>query len=117
MLSLDYMKRTYHGFSPEQNGDTPEIVWWSIFSEEQEKFIRACKNIIERPRHRLRGQEVYMRADRLKIIPRGIENELAEHRKESTHFTVWRNQVQNNDTQENRFLKFALDQITRNMSL
>ena len=31
MLSLDYMKRTYHGFSPE-NGDTrTEIVWWSIF--------------------------------------------------------------------------------------
>lgn len=113
MLSLDYMKRTYHGFSPEQNGDTPEIVWWSIFSEEQEKFIRACKNIIERPRHRLRGQEVYMRADRLKIIPRGIENELAEHRKESTHLYRVEEQVQNNDTQENRFLKFALDQITK----
>ena len=113
MLTLDYMKRTYHGFSPEQNGDTPEIVWWSIFSEEQEKFICACKNIIERPRHRLRGQEVYVRADRLKIIPRGIENELAEHRKESTHLYRVEEQVQNNDTQENRFLKFALDQITK----
>ena len=113
MLSLDYMKRTFHGFTPEQNGDTPEIIWWSIFGQEQNKFIKACKAIIERPRHRLRGQEAYKRADKLTFIPRNIENELAEHRKESGHLYRVEEQVQNNDTQENRFLKFALAQITK----
>ena len=112
MLSLDYMRRTFHGFSPDQNGKTPEIVWWSVFASEQEKFVRACKSIIERPRHRLHGRESYRRADQLKIVPREIENTLAEHRNENGHLYRVEEQIQTNDTQENRFLKFALSQIT-----
>ncbi len=111
MLSLDYMRRTFHGFSPDQSGETPEIVWWSVFAGEQEKFIRACKSIIERPRHRLHGQETYRRADQLKVVPREIENTLAEHRKDNGHLYRVEEQIQSNDTQENRFLKFALSQI------
>ncbi|MGM9795908.1 MAG: DUF2357 domain-containing protein [Candidatus Aphodosoma sp.] len=112
MLSLDYMRRTFHGFSPDQSGETPEIVWWSVFAGEQEKFIRACKSIIERPRHRLHGQETYRRADQLKVVPREIENTLAEHRNENGHLYRVEEQIQTNDTQENRFLKFAINQIT-----
>lgn len=112
MLSLDYMRRTFHGFSPNPEGETPELVWWSIFAEEQKKFIRAVKNIIERPRHRLLGTEIHVRADRLIHIPIAIENELAEHRKEQSHLYRIEQRVQSNDTQENRFLKYALAQIT-----
>ena len=112
MLSLDYMRRTFHGFAPDQNGDTPELIWWSVFAGEQDKFIRACKSIIDRPRHRLHGHESYKRADCLTFVPRNIENELAEHRKESGHLYRVEEQIQTNDTQENRFLKFALAQIT-----
>lgn len=112
MLSLDYMRRTFHGFTPDQNGDTPELIWWSVFAGEQEKFIRACKSIIDRPRHRLHARESYRRADRLTFVPRTIENELAEHRRECGHLYRVEEQIQTNDTQENRFLKFALAQIT-----
>ena len=112
MLSLDYMRRTFHGFSPDPSGETPEIVWWSVFAGEQEKFISACKSIIERPRHRLHGRETYKRADQLKVVPREIENILAEHRKENGHLYRVEEQIQTNDTQENRFLKFALSQIS-----
>lgn len=112
MLSLDYMRRTFHGFTPDKNGETPEIVWWSIFAGEQQKFIKACKNIIERPRHRLHGRQTYLKADKLKHIPASIENELAEHRLEPAHLYRVEEQVQTNDTPENRFLKFALAQIT-----
>lgn len=112
MLSLDYMKRTFHGFSPDTKGETPELVWWSIFSGEQEKFVKACRSIIERPRRRLRGYEVYLRSDKLKRVPTNIENELAEHRKEQGHLYRVEEHVQSNDTQENRFLKYALGQIT-----
>ena len=31
MLSLDYMKRTFHGFSPDKEGEHPDLVWWSVF--------------------------------------------------------------------------------------
>ena len=113
MLSLDYMKRTFHGFTPDTTGETPELIWWSVFAEEQQKFIKACRSIIERPRHRLHGYEVYLRADKLKRVPANIENELAEHRKETAHLYRVEEQIQSNDTQENRFLKYALGQITR----
>ncbi len=112
MLSLDYMKRTFHGFSPDTEGETPELVWWSIFAGEQKRFVSAVKSIIERPRHRLHGIETYVRADKLTRIPNAIENELAEHRKEPAHLYRVEQQVQSNDTQENRFLKYALGQIT-----
>lgn len=112
MLSLDYMRRTFHGFSPDTEGETPELVWWSIFAGEQKKFIKAVKSIIERPRHRLHGMETHVRADKLTRIPTTVENELAEHRKEEAHLYRIEQQVQSNDTQENRFLKYALGQIT-----
>ena len=113
MLSLDYMRRTFHGFSPDQNGEHPDIVWWSVFEGEQQKFIKACKSIIDRPRHRLHGEEVYLRADKLKQTPHNIENRLAEHRKEPAYLYRVEQQIQSNDTQENRFLKFALHQISK----
>ena len=112
MLSLDYMKRTFHGFSPDTEGETPELVWWSVFAGEQKKFINAVKSIIERPRHRLQGIETYVRADKLSRIPISIENELTEHRKEPAHLYRIEQQIQSNNTQENRFLKHALGQIT-----
>ena len=111
MLSLDYMKRTFHGFSPDTKGDTPELIWWSIFAGEQEKFVKACRSILERPRRRLRGYEVFLRADKLKRVPTNIENELAEHRREQAHLYRVEEHIQSNDTQENRFLKYALSQI------
>ena len=113
MLSLDYMRRTFHGFSPDQNGVHPDIVWWSMFEGEQQKFIKACKSIIDRPRHRLHGEEVYLRADKLKQTPHNIENRLAEHRKEPAYLYRVKQHILSNDTQENRFLKFALHQISK----
>ena len=111
MLSFDYLRRTFHGFTPDEKGDTPELIWWNVFAKEQERFIKACKSIIERPRRRLRGYEVFLRADKLKRVPANIENELAEHRKEPAHLYRVEEHVQSNDTQENRFLKYALGQI------
>ena len=105
MLALDYMKRTFHGFTPDTTGDTPELIWWSIFAGEQEKFVKACRSIIERPRRRLRGYEVYLRADKLKRVPTSIENELAEHRKEQAHLYRVEEHIQSNDTQENRYTR------------
>ena len=113
MLSLDYMRRTFHGFSPDQNGEHPDIVWWSVFEGEQQKFIKACKSIIDRPRHRLHSEEVYLRADKLKQTPHNIENRLAEHRKEPAYLYRVEQHILSNDRQENRFLKFALHQISK----
>lgn len=112
MLSLDFMKRTFHGFTPDTEGESIDLVWWSVFQKEQDKFITACRSIIDRPRHRLQGREVYLRADKLKRVPSYIENEVAECRMDYAHLYRVEEQIQSNDTQENRFLKYALQQIT-----
>ena len=52
---------------------------------------------------------MYLRADKLKQIPHNIENKLAEHRKETAYLYCVEQQIQSNDTQENRFLKYALN--------
>lgn len=112
MLSLDYMKRTFHGFSPDKEGDRPDLVWWSVFQGEQEKFVKAVRSIIERPRHRLHGISTFQRADKLRRVTSSIEIELAEHRREPAHLYHVEEQTPSNDTQENRFLKHALAEIT-----
>ena len=112
MLSLDFMKRTFHGFTPDTEGESIDLIWWSVFQKEQDKFITACRSIIDRPRHRLHGKEVYLRADKLKRVPSCIENEVAEHRMDCAHLYRVEEQILSNDTQENRFLKYALQQIS-----
>lgn len=111
MLSLDYMRRTFHGFTPNEHGETPELIWWNVFAGEREKFIKACRNIIERPRRRLRGYETFQRADKIRRVTPCMENELAEHRTNEAHLYRIEEYTQSNDTQENRFLKYALAQI------
>lgn len=111
MLSLDYMRRTFHGFTPDEQGETPELIWWNVFAGEREKFIKACRNIIERPRRRLRRYDTYQRADKIRRVTPSIENELAEHRTNEAHLYRIEEYTQSNDTQENRFLKYALAQI------
>lgn len=111
MLSLDFMKRTFHGFTPDTDGESIDLIWWSVFQKEQDNFITACRSIIDRPRHRLHGREVYLRADKLKRVPSVVENEVAEHRMDFAHLYRVEEQIQSNDTQENRFLKYALQQI------
>ena len=112
MLSLDFMKRTFHGFTPDTDGESIDLIWWSVFQKEQDNFITACRSIIDRPRHRLHGREVYLRADKLKRVPSVVENEVAEHRMDFAHLYRVEEQIQSNDTQENRFLKYVLQQIT-----
>ena len=102
------MRRTFHSFSPDSEGERPDLVWWSIFQGQQERFLAAVRHIIERPRHRLRSEITYQRLDKIKRVPSNLENEIAEHRLEEGRLYRVAEHVHSNDTQENRFLKFAL---------
>lgn len=117
MLSIDFLKRTYHSFAREPQGETPAVIWWNLFKQEQDRFIQACRFILNRPRHRVQAHYQYVRADRLKRITPNLENELLEHKSNISH--LYRSEINqtSHDTQENRFLKFALTKITRNFEL
>ena len=112
MLSLDYLRRTCHSFS-EGKGESFDLIWWNVFQSVQEKFILACKNIIERPRHRLRAHQVYKRADKIRRFSPQLEQEYAEHRFESGRLYCVQEQENSNNTLENRFLKHSLHFIAK----
>lgn len=107
MLSLDYLKRTYHGIKEEQ-GESYDIIWWNIFEELQSQFIQSCHNIIDRPRHRLRTIDTYKRADQIRHFIPQLEQEFAEHRSEEARLYRVEEQQNTYNTPENRFLKHAL---------
>lgn len=113
MLSLDFLRKTYHSFTQEPTGETPEIIWWNLFKQEQTVFIKACNLILNRPKRRVRPFIEYRRADQLKMMSPRLENELAEHRWIPTHHYRSEAELLSHDTPENRFLKFALHSIAR----
>ena len=112
MLSLDYLRRTCHSFS-EGSGDNFDLIWWNVFQSVQAQFIGACKNIIERPRHRLQAHQEYKRADKIRRFTPQLEQEFAEHRRETGHLYVVQEQENSNNTFENRFLKHTLHFIAK----
>ena len=116
MLSLDYLRRTYHGIQ-EGAGETFDLIWWNIFHSLQEQFIKACHNIIDRPRHRLRSIEDYKRADQIRHFTPMLEQQIAEHRSEETRLYRVEEQQNTYNTPENRFLKHALGTIQKRYSV
>lgn len=107
MLSLDYLRRTCHSFS-EGKGESFDLIWWNVFQKIQSEFIVATQNILDRPRHRLRPHQEYKRADKIRRFTPQLEQEFAQHRKESGHLYMVNEQENSNNTLENRFLKHTL---------
>ena len=115
MLSLDYLKRTYHGIK-EGDGESYDLIWWNIFHGLQEKFVKATRNIIERPRHRLKTVASYKRADQIRRFTTLQEQQFAEHRLEESKLYLVEEQQHTHNTVENRFLKHALSVIQKRYS-
>ena len=112
MLSLDYLRRTYHGIKEEQ-GESYDIIWWNIFGGLQADFLRTIHNIIDRPRHRLKAFDTYKRADQIRRFSPQLEQQLAEHRTEEHRLYHVEEQQNTYNTPENRFLKHALQTVQK----
>ncbi len=112
MLSLDYLRKTYHGIS-EGEGESFDLIWWNIFHSLQDTYIRACKNIIERLRHRMRAVNTYRRADQIRRFTSLLEQQFAEHRTEEQRLYFVEEQQTSQNTLENRFLKYTLGVIEK----
>ena len=113
MLSLDFLRMTYHTFAIDADAEqTPDLIWWNLFRGVQQEFCAAASMIIDRPHNRLRRNVAHVRADRLKMVTPSLERELAMHAHEERHLYLAETWELNDDTPENRFLKFALQQTT-----
>ena len=113
MLSYDFLKKTYHSFAHDADGETSDMVWWNLFAKHRKDFIDACRLILARPRLRFRKVDEYRRADQLKMLTPALENELAEWRGVGSHLYLDARGSQTKDTPENRFFKYAVETISR----
>lgn len=68
--------------------------------------------ILDRPRHRLNERYEYQRAEKIKRFTPLLENEYARFKNATNHLYRVEVPTLNNDTFENRFLKFALQSLS-----
>ena len=114
-LALDFLRETYHSFdavSKEVPKDqTADMIWWCLFKSYQDQFIKACRFILNRPRHKWCRQAEYLRADQLRMPTPLQENEYAEFRRDTSRLYYSERTVNDKDTPENRFLKMAVERV------
>ncbi len=110
MLSFAFMRETYLNFRT-QRGASTDLIWWQIFRTCYQDIIHACRQIIQAPRHRLHPEVRYERAERLRLLTPDMENEYCRFRDEPNHLYRTTELCHTNDTVENRFLKFVMNDL------
>ena len=111
MLSYSFLKETYLTFKSSDNEST-DLIWWQIFRECFDKITEAARLIINNPKKRLQTSVRYERAERMPFMPAELENEYEEFKNEPSHLYRMEEMYLSKDTIENRFLKYALYNIS-----
>lgn len=110
MLCTAFLKDTYLSIRS-RSGESNQLIWWQIFKSCHKEIISAAKQIIDRPKRRLRSVARYERAERLMTLPRELENEYTAHRDNPAHLYRTEEMILSHDTIENRFLKYAVNEM------
>ena len=110
MLSYSFLKETYLTFrsSPKESSN---LIWWQIFRSCFNKITEASWLIINNPKRRLQTSVRYERAEHMSYMPTELENEYEEFKKDPSHLYRMEEMYLSKDTVENRFLKYALNNI------
>ena len=112
MLSYDFLKKTYHSFSQDEDGETSDMIWWNLFEKHRVEFVKACRLVLSRPRLRHKTVNEYKRADQLKVLTPSLENDVIRFRDVPSHLYRDGRGVQTKDTPENRFFKYVVHTIS-----
>ena len=110
MLSYSFLKETYLTFRTSDK-DATDLIWWQIFRSCFDKITEASHLIINNPKRRLQTSVRYERAERMPYMPADLENEYEEFKDEPSHLYRMEEMYLSKDTVENRFLKYALNNI------
>lgn len=116
MLSTSFLKDTYLSMRSAQ-GENNSLIWWQIFKSCYSEIVTAAKQIIDRPKCRLRSVPRYERAERLAVLPRELENEYQIHKDNPAYLYRTEELILSHDTIENRFLKHALKEMQRRFAV
>lgn len=111
MLSYSFLKETYLTLHNNPENESTDLIWWQIFSDCFNKISEATRLIINNPKRRLQTTVRYERAERMPYMPAELENEYEEFKEEPAHLYRMEEMYLSKDTIENRFLKYALQNI------
>lgn len=110
MLSYSFLKETYLTFHTADK-DATDLIWWQIFRSCFDKITEASRLIINNPKLRLQTSVRFERAERMPYMLPELENEYEEFKNEPAHLYRMEEMYLSKDTIENRFLKYALNNI------
>lgn len=110
MLSYSFLKETYLTFRTSDK-DATDLIWWQIFRSCFDKISAASHLIINNPKRRLQTSVLYEHAERMAYMPAELENEYEEFQEDPSHLYRMEEMYLSKDTVENRFLKYALNNI------
>lgn len=110
MLSYSFLKETYLTFRTSDK-DATDLIWWQIFRSCFDRITEASRLIINNPKRRLQTSVRYELAERMPYMPVELENEYEEFKDEPAHLYRMEEMFLSKDTVENRFLKYALNNI------
>lgn len=116
MLSTSFLKDTYLSMR-QGSGENNPLIWWQIFKACYADIMTAARQIIERPKRRLRSVAKYERAERMAYMPRELENEYLAHKDNPSHLYRMEELTLSHDTIENRFLKYALGEMAHRFAM
>lgn len=116
MLSTSFLKDTYLSMR-QSAGENNPLIWWQIFKSCYADITSAARQIIDRPKRRLRAVPKYERAERMACIPRELENEYQLHSNNPAYLYRSEELILSHDTIENRFLKYALGEMMRRFAM
>ena len=109
-LIFDFLKETYMGFSG-GTGDNNFLIWWHLFEHVYQRMMLSVRKILSKPHSRLVSEIRYQKADKVKKFSKMQEEKFIEHKSDINYQYRIKSKRNTIDTTENRFLKYALNNI------
>ena len=113
-LVFKYLTKTFQNFGRDNSKDDNLLVWYSIFKEIIDGYLKAINFIVHKPHLQTRREVRYSRADRIKRWTSQMSERYAEIEAEKRlDEELFRHEIAETtiNTRENRFVKFTLERI------
>lgn len=113
-LVFKYLTKTFQNFGRDTQRDDNLLVWYSIFKEIIDGYLKAINYIVHKPHLQIRRDVLFSRADRIKRWTPQMSERYAEvEAGKRLDETLFRHEIAETtiNTRENRFVKFTLERI------
>lgn len=113
-LVFKYLTKTFQNFGRNNSKDDNLLVWYSIFKEIIDGYLKAINYIVHKPHLQTRREVRYSHADRIKHWTAQMSERYAEINAEKRlDEELFRHEIAETtmNTRENRFVKFTLERI------